>query len=140
MLVLTKKNRDGSIGMCAAMILNFRNNRMSLIHKIVGLILYSGCSGKEVPKNNECCLTNYMYALKVFQRLKNLYMTVTHKTTITCINQLGNDFDQAVKNWRDIFLPSLHLNLAEVNALITQYNIYGENYACKLMAFCTEYT
>ena len=43
-----KKNREGLIGMCAAMILNFHNNRMSLVHKIIGLILHSGRSGKEV--------------------------------------------------------------------------------------------
>ena len=41
-------------------------------------------------------------------------MTVTHKTAITCINQLGDDFDQAVKNWRDTFLPCLQIDLAEV--------------------------
>jgi len=44
-------------------------------------------------------------------------VTVTHKTTITCINQLGCDFDQAVKNWKDTFLPSLHLDLAEIQVL-----------------------
>ena len=44
-----KKNRDGIIGMCAAMILNFRNNRMcQQVYKIIGLILYSGHNGKEV--------------------------------------------------------------------------------------------
>jgi len=31
-----KRNRGGIIGMCAAMLLNFRNNRMSLMHKIIG--------------------------------------------------------------------------------------------------------
>lgn len=59
--------------------------------------MYSGCSGKEV-----------------FQRLKSIYLTVTHKIAITCINQLGDDFDQAVNNWRDAFLPSLQIDLAEV--------------------------
>jgi len=39
---------------------------------------------------------------------------VTHKIAITCINQLGDDFDQAVNNWRDAFLPSLQIDLAEV--------------------------
>jgi len=64
--------------------------------------------------NNYFIFTNNI--LQVFQRLKNLYCTVTHKTTITCINQLGNDFDQGVKNWRDTFLPSLQLDIAEVVA------------------------
>ena len=41
-------NRDGVIGMCAALLLKFRYNRMSLVHKVISTILYAGHSSKQV--------------------------------------------------------------------------------------------
>lgn len=41
-------NRPGVIGMCMAMLLRHRSDRMSLVHKIIALILYTGHSGKQV--------------------------------------------------------------------------------------------
>lgn len=46
-----KQNRNGVIGMCAAMLLKFRNNRMSLVQKLISTILYAGHSGKQVCFN-----------------------------------------------------------------------------------------
>lgn len=49
-----RKNKNGVIGMCAAMLLKFRYNRMSLVQKLISTILYAGHSGKQV---------NMLYAL-----------------------------------------------------------------------------
>ena len=43
-----KKNRNGVIGMCAALLLKFRYNRMSLVQKLISTILYAGHNGKQV--------------------------------------------------------------------------------------------
>ena len=43
-----RANLVGVVGMCVAMLLKYRSDRMSLIHKIIGLILYMGHSGKQV--------------------------------------------------------------------------------------------
>lgn len=43
-----RPNRKAIIGMCAAMFLKFRYDRMSLVHKIIALILYAGRTGKQV--------------------------------------------------------------------------------------------
>lgn len=43
-----RSNRTGLVGMCVAMLLKHRFHRMSLVHKIMGLILYAGHSGKQV--------------------------------------------------------------------------------------------
>lgn len=43
-----RENRNGVIGMCAAVLLNFRHNRMSLVQKLISTILYAGHSGKQV--------------------------------------------------------------------------------------------
>lgn len=55
LLACTKKrhpsanyNEHGVLGMCVAMLLKHRFHRMSLVHKIIGLILYTGHSGKQV--------------------------------------------------------------------------------------------
>jgi hypothetical protein len=41
-------NRPGVIAMCVAILLKHRLSRMSLIHKIIGLILYAGHTEKQV--------------------------------------------------------------------------------------------
>ena len=41
-------NRDGAIGMCAALLLKFRYNRTSLVQKVISTILYAGHSSKRV--------------------------------------------------------------------------------------------
>lgn len=47
-------NKSGVIGMCIAILLKIRSNKMNLIHKIIGLILYTGHSGKQVKQNDHC--------------------------------------------------------------------------------------
>ena len=49
-----RTNRLGVIAMSVAMLLKLRLSRMSLVHKIIGLILYAGHTEKQV-KNNYCC-------------------------------------------------------------------------------------
>jgi len=41
-------NQMGVIGMCTAILLKLWCSKMNLIHKIIGLILYAGHSGKQV--------------------------------------------------------------------------------------------
>ena len=41
-------NRDGVIGMCAALVLKLRFSKMSLVQKLMSLVLYGGHSGKQV--------------------------------------------------------------------------------------------
>lgn len=56
----TKKPRSnhlGVLGMCTAMLLRHRSDRMSLVHKIIGLILYTGHSGKQVNDQPVLLLT-----------------------------------------------------------------------------------
>ena len=43
-----KKNRNATIGMCAAILLRFRNQKMNLLQRIISLILYAGHSAKMV--------------------------------------------------------------------------------------------
>ena len=47
----TKKprtNRKATIGICVAILLKFRFNKMCLVQNIIALILYAGLSGKQV--------------------------------------------------------------------------------------------
>lgn len=41
-------NQDGVIGMCCAILLKFRYQKMCIVQKILSLILYAGNSGKHV--------------------------------------------------------------------------------------------
>lgn len=41
-------NRDATIGMCAAILLRYRHNRMNLLQRILSLILHAGHSSKLV--------------------------------------------------------------------------------------------
>jgi len=43
-----RSNRHATIGICIAILLKFRFNKMCLVQKIIGLILYAGHSGKQV--------------------------------------------------------------------------------------------
>ena len=43
-----RPNRTAIIGMCVALLLKFRFQKMCLVQKIISLILYSGHSGKQV--------------------------------------------------------------------------------------------
>lgn len=43
-----RQNRNGTIGMCIAMILKLRYPRMSLVQKIISVILLSGNTSKQV--------------------------------------------------------------------------------------------
>ena len=43
-----RSNRKGVIGMCLAMLLKFRYNRMDVIHKVIAMIMYAGHCGKQV--------------------------------------------------------------------------------------------
>ena len=43
-----KRNRDATIGTCAAILFKFRLSRMNLIQKIISLILHAGHCGKQV--------------------------------------------------------------------------------------------
>ena len=43
-----RSNRLGTIGMCIAILLKYRYDKMCLVQKILSLILYAGHSGKEV--------------------------------------------------------------------------------------------
>ena len=50
-----RANRKAVIGMCAALLLRHRYEKMSLVQKLVSLILYTGHSGKQVlisPNNS----------------------------------------------------------------------------------------
>ena len=60
LLVSTKTRRPrinqiAVIGICTAILLKFWCGKMNLVHKIIGLILYAGHSGKQVISNN--CFT-----------------------------------------------------------------------------------
>lgn len=51
----TKKprmNREATIGICAAILLNFRYPKMNLAQKIISLVLYCGNSAKQVQLVN----------------------------------------------------------------------------------------
>lgn len=43
-----RQNRDGVIGMCCAILLKFRYQKMCMVQKIISSILYAGNSGKQV--------------------------------------------------------------------------------------------
>ena len=43
-----RPNQAGTIGMCSAILMRHRCDKMNLVHKLVGLILYTGHSGKQV--------------------------------------------------------------------------------------------
>ena len=43
-----RTNRNAVIGMCSAILLKFRNSKMSMVQKMLSLILYAGNSGKQV--------------------------------------------------------------------------------------------
>ena len=45
-----KSNREGVIGMCAALLFKLRYHCMSLVQKLVCTMLYAGHSGKQVSK------------------------------------------------------------------------------------------
>lgn len=44
-------NRSGVIGMCAALLLKFRYNRMNVVQKLISTILHAGHAGKQVSNN-----------------------------------------------------------------------------------------
>lgn len=46
-----KSNQNVIIGMCIAMLLKYRYDRMSMVQKIIGLIMYAGHCGKKVSFN-----------------------------------------------------------------------------------------
>lgn len=43
-----RHNREGVIGICAAVLLKYRNYRMNLVQKMISTILHAGHSGKLV--------------------------------------------------------------------------------------------
>ena len=43
-----RTNKNAVIGMCSAILLKFRNSKMSMVKKMLSLILYAGNSGKQV--------------------------------------------------------------------------------------------
>ena len=43
-----RRNRDGVKGMCAAILLKFRYDEMSVVQKLISTILYAGHSSKQV--------------------------------------------------------------------------------------------
>lgn len=45
---VARSNTDAVVGMCAAILINHRNSKMSLIQKINSLILYAGHTSKQV--------------------------------------------------------------------------------------------
>ena len=45
-----KQNRDGAKGICAAILLKFCFDKMSVVQKLISCILYAGHSGKQVSK------------------------------------------------------------------------------------------
>ena len=47
----TRPNQVAVVGMCVAILLRNRYGRMNLIHKIIGLILYTGHAAKKVSRN-----------------------------------------------------------------------------------------
>ena len=44
----TKENQNAVIGICAAVILKYRFQKMNLVQKLISVILYAGHSGKRV--------------------------------------------------------------------------------------------
>ncbi len=50
-----RANRAAAVGICAAVLLKYRYQRMSLVQKVIALILYAGHCGKQV---HVCCGNN----------------------------------------------------------------------------------
>lgn len=69
-----RRNRNGVIGMCAAMLLKFRYNRMSLVQKLISTILYTGHSGKQVSKIFSMTIIQELFCIHYLCRFMRDYI------------------------------------------------------------------
>ena len=52
----------------------------------------------------------YCFQFQVYERLQKLCITVSHKSMIHLLDDVGKDFDRVVCEWRDSFIPLLGVN------------------------------
>ena len=62
----TRSNTNGVIGICSAILLNYRNPRMNLIQKIISLILHAGHSSKQVLFRTLLCIVMQAVTLQMY--------------------------------------------------------------------------
>ncbi len=51
----------------------------------------------------------------MYERLQKIFLSVSHKTTIRMVKDLGKDYDKPVREWRDSLLPSLPTDVEAVS-------------------------
>ncbi|KAL5489195.1 hypothetical protein EMCRGX_G018261 [Ephydatia muelleri] len=73
------------------MLVNHRNPKMNLVQKINSLLLYAAHTSKQV-----------------YQRFKQLNLTVSYSSLIRLLENSGKDFDVEVREWRNRIVSTLN--------------------------------
>lgn len=81
---LRSPNTDAITALCCSILLRARSQRMNLIQRLLSVILYGGHASKQV-----------------YTRLQKLLLCLSHKSTLSFIDKLGEGYDTAVHRWRE---------------------------------------
>ena len=109
LITCTKRRRNSSTCtpsnvpcVCAAVLLNCHNSRMSLVHKIISCILYAGHSYKQVLlawKHTGYILIMNLINTLVYTRLHALGLCMSYRQAYRSITSLGNTHNLKMKKW-----------------------------------------
>ena len=96
-------DEDLVVGVCCAILLRGRSQRMSLLQRVISLILYCGHASKRVSVYVTIMLDwlATVIDLQVYTRLQKLCLSLSHKAMSRCVEKLGRDFDAPTVKWRD---------------------------------------
>ncbi|XP_019854606.1 PREDICTED: uncharacterized protein LOC109583625 [Amphimedon queenslandica] len=94
--------KEIAIDMCTSIMLKTHSERASLVQRLISVLLFSSHAPKQL-----------------FQRLHKIGICVSHKSTIRLIDEMSEDFDGPVKEWRskvsDYLWPESVVNSFDTN-------------------------
>ena len=118
-----KPNKDAIIAVVGGILLRNCSERVNMVQQIFSVLFYASHVPKEVCLLKTSMLSWYFFVIQVYNRLQKLFLCLSHKRTISVIEELGKKFDNPVKEWRDEIVS----NFIQVSILF-RYLFYLINY------------
>ena len=105
-------NEEAAVGMCFAILMHARSQRMILVQRLISILLYGSHTPKQVSHYSQNVLHNNYninspltfdtaHCIQVYRRLNQLLQCLSNKQTLSLVDKMGQNHDHILLQRRN---------------------------------------